>query len=411
MRPPRPVTGTSRRRRRQRGNRALVAGFALALLPATAAWVRPEPVSTTVVVVNGRTVRLHRATATAPASAAVGRPGDSLLPAPAAALAVAASATDTPTRLTVADALAAGRLTATQGDIRSVLTRRVVSHTSPYVTVDGGPALLSTPLRAGDRVQVSRGPDLTETLVARAAAGPAGGLPDVERQLWHPAPAPAPILVGALSGEVAPASSPPAPPVPARPETAKVVALTFDDGPDPKWTPQVLAILADEKVPATFCLVGRLAARNPQLATAEVAQGHTVCNHTADHDEGLNKADHGRVVDEIGRGTDLVRAASGVTPQIYRPPGGTLSPDIISVAHANNQRVMYWSVDPSDYLRPPEPVLLQRILSKVGPGAIILLHDGGGDRSQTVAVLRPLIDALKAQGYGFTTPLGETPAA
>jgi peptidoglycan/xylan/chitin deacetylase (PgdA/CDA1 family) len=199
--------------------------------------------------------------------------------------------------------------------------------------------------------------------------------------------------------------------VPARPETDKVVALSFDDGPDPRWTPQVLAILRDEQVPATFCLVGSVVVRFPQLAAAEVAQGETVCDHTIHHDMYLDRRPHQQVVAEIQGGKDMVRQAAGVEPQFYRPPGGTLSPDIIAVAHEQGLRVLHWSVDPADYFRPPSDVLLRRILTKVGPGAVILLHDGGGDRSHTVAALRPLIDALKAQGYRFTTPALEAPVA
>jgi peptidoglycan/xylan/chitin deacetylase (PgdA/CDA1 family) len=91
----------------------------------------------------------------------------------------------------------------------------------------------------------------------------------------------------------------------------------------------------------------------------------------------------------------------------YRPPANALSPFIIQVAHARHLRVLSYSVDPSDYRRPAAAVLLPRILARVRPGSIIVLHDGGGDRSQTVAVLKPLIDNLKAQGYRFTTVLDE----
>jgi len=172
----------------------------------------------------------------------------------------------------------------------------------------------------------------------------------------------------------------------------------------------VLAILREEGVPATFCLVGRSAARNAAIAAAQVAQGHTTCNHTADHDVKLATAPHERVVSQITDGGTMVREATGVTPLFYRPPGGALSPDVIAVAHEHSLRVLYWTVDPSDYLKPPAGVLVERIMSKIVPGAIVLLHDGGGDRSQTVAALRPLIDRLKAQGYRFTTPAMETAA-
>jgi peptidoglycan/xylan/chitin deacetylase (PgdA/CDA1 family) len=233
----------------------------------------------------------------------------------------------------------------------------------------------------------------------------------VERSLWRPgAPARQTQLVGQLSGEVV-ASLPVAPATPAQPESDKVVALTFDDGPNPTWTPQVLQILAREGVPATFCDVGRWASSRPDLVRAEVAQGDTVCDHTVDHDTSLDRASHERVAFEVGRGADMVEAAAGVRPLFYRPPAGILSPDVIATAHARGLRVLTWSLDPSDYLMPPPPVLLARILSQVRPGAVILLHDGGGFRANTVAILTPLIDSLEAQGYRFRTPAQEASAA
>jgi peptidoglycan/xylan/chitin deacetylase (PgdA/CDA1 family) len=312
---------------------------------------------------------------------------------------------------TVSQALRAAQVQVSPGAVRSVVTHRGIGVVPPGVVVDRHFATLSTGLDDGDLVEVWPGTDELEPVVQRAAVGAIAGLPDVERELWHPGRATdRPVSVGELSGEVVPDS---VPSVAARPETGKLVALSFDDGPDPTWTPQVLQILHDEGVPAMFCLVGTSLRRHPDLAAAERAQGMTLCDHTVDHDVRLDRAPHDRVVAEIGQDAEMVRAATGVETRFYRPPGGTLSSDIISVAHQRGMRVVYWTVDPSDYQRPPAPVLLGRILSKVTPGAIVLLHDGGGDRSQTVAMLKPLIDALKAQGYGFTTPglLGPVPAA
>jgi peptidoglycan-N-acetylglucosamine deacetylase len=244
-----------------------------------------------------------------------------------------------------------------------------------------------------------------------AAGSPGSGLPDVERSLWHPgSPAHQAELVGKISGEVV-ATSPVTPATPAQPEVGKVVALTFDDGPNPTWTPQVLQILRTEGVPATFCDVGRWAWAHPDLVRAEVAQGDTVCDHTVDHDASLDRASHERVAFEVGRGAEMVEAATGVRPLFYRPPAGILSPDVIATAHARGLRVLTWSDDPSDYLMPPPDVLLARILSQVRPGAVILLHDGGGFRANTVAVLPSLIDILKAEGYRFTTPAQEAPVS
>lgn len=283
----------------------------------------------------------------------------------------------------------------------------------PTILVDGQRAAVSAPVRPGDRVRIHPGSaveptvDRTVRLEAGTTAWADAGLPDVERTLWHPGSAPLVTQqVGEVSGEVV-ATSQAGSAVPAQPESQKVVALTFDDGPDPTWTPQVLRILAAERVPATFCDVGRRAWAHPELVQAEVAQGETLCDHTVDHDTTLDRAPPDRVAFEVGRGADLVEAAGGVRPRFYRPPAGVLSPQVIATAHSLGLRVLTWSVDPSDYLVPPPNVLLSRILSQVRPGAVILLHDGGGFRANTVGVLVQLVDTLRAAGYGFTTPAQE----
>jgi peptidoglycan/xylan/chitin deacetylase (PgdA/CDA1 family) len=278
------------------------------------------------------------------------------------------------------------------------------------IRIDGRPATLGTALRSGDVVQVDR-PSGVEPVVAAYRFTTSPGLPDVERALWHPGrSALEQDMVGSFSGEVQ-SQSIVGPPVSGQPVTDKVVALTFDDGPDPRWTPMVLQILADEGVPATFCLVGIHVQAYPQLVRAELAQHETLCDHTLDHDVHLDRAPPARIAHEVNGGADAIAAATGVQVSFYRPPGGSLSPAVINLAHERGLRVLYWTVDPVDYLRPPPEVLFQRILAGVRPGAIILLHDGfSNDRSHTVAILRPLIDTLRAQGYGFTTPDALRPA-
>jgi peptidoglycan/xylan/chitin deacetylase (PgdA/CDA1 family) len=293
------------------------------------------------------------------------------------------------------------------------------------ILLDDRPVSLDARVRPGDRIVALPG-SATEAAVPRdnttaalltgshaapptSATVPGQGIPDVERSLWHPGfQGGQRVVVGAVSGEVE--NRAPLPPSPALAEKGRVVALTFDDGPDPRWTPQVLSILHDEGISATFCLIAREVPGNVDVVRQEVADGATICDHTVDHDVHLDRAPPGRVVDQIDRGADIIASVAGVQPSFYRPPGGALSPTVINMAHARGLRVLYWSVDPSDYLRPQPEAILQRVLAGVRPGSIILLHDGGGDRSHTVAVLRPLIDALKAQGYGFTTPAMESSA-
>lgn len=309
---------------------------------------------------------------------------------------------------TVASVLASAHRPVHDGVLKAAVSGRVLDpHAAPAtIVLRGRDVALSTRVHPGDDVVVTDGADRVEATEIRSTALPPAPLPDVERVLWHPGtPGEGEAEVGVVSGEIVRAVRVLKPPTPPHPETGKVVALTFDDGPTPQWTPQILAVLAEKQVKATFCIVGFEIRWMPQLPSAEVAAGHTVCNHTADHVEHLDTKPHDDIVGEIGRGAnDLAAAVGGVRPLFYRPPGGSLSPDVIAVAHDHGERVITWSIDPDDFKHPPAPVLLQRILAKVQPGSIILMHDGGGNRSQTLAVLGPLIDALRAQGYTFTTP-------
>jgi peptidoglycan/xylan/chitin deacetylase (PgdA/CDA1 family) len=336
-------------------------------------------------------------------------------------------------RTTVVAAMRSARVRFPGGVLYSVVQHRVLLRDDiaipAVITVNGRRASAGRVLHDGDVVRVTPGsaPEPTvvreepaaapllrkgaedESLLAAPLPSSDGGVPEVETQLWHPSsPAVREVVLGARSGEVV-SESPPQPAVPASPERGKVVALSFDDGPDPTWTPRILWILKAEGIHATFCLIGREVLQYPQLVRQEALSGETLCDHTVDHDEHLATKPAGDIEYEIDHAADEIRAAGGEEPAFYRPPGGTLSSTIVSTAEARGLKVLMWSVDPSDYLAPPAPVIEQRILSKIGPGAIVELHDGGGDRSHTVAMLKGLVDTLRGLGYSFTTPAEEQP--
>jgi peptidoglycan/xylan/chitin deacetylase (PgdA/CDA1 family) len=225
--------------------------------------------------------------------------------------------------------------------------------------------------------------------------------------LWHPGRGPVEQQsVGRLSGEVVSRAAT-GPAIPPAPEEGKVIALSFDDGPDPKWTPAILAILKDEGVPATFCVVGSSAKRYPDLLRAEVAAGHTICNHTMDHAH-LTKRTHDEMVAQMVDCSEVVTSAGLPPPTLLRAPYGETSPDVIDAAHAHQLEVLGWNVDPADYRKPAPDVIVARVLAQMKPGSVVLMHDGGGDRSKTVAALRPLIRTLKARGWSFSTPTQES---
>lgn len=191
----------------------------------------------------------------------------------------------------------------------------------------------------------------------------------------------------------------------------KKLALTFDDGPDPEWTPQVLDILKAKHVHATFFVIGANAQANPDLIQRIVAEGHELGSHTYTHP---NLADTPQQVVslELNATQRLIEALTGRSMRLFRPPYlGDNEPgdpgDILPVEIAQNMGYLTVGerVDPIDWALPGPDVIVQRTLAAVartgGNGETILLHDAGGDRSQTVAALPMMIDKLRAQGFVF----------
>ena len=182
------------------------------------------------------------------------------------------------------------------------------------------------------------------------------------------------------------------------------VALTFDDGPDPRWTPTVLDLLGRHRIRATFCLVGRHAAEHPELVRRIAAEGHALCNHSWSHDEKMRLRSAARVRAELERTTSAITAAAGRPPRYYRAPGGNWAASAVAEADRQHLRLLGWSVDPYDWRRPPTAEIVRRVLAGAAPGAIVLMHDGYGARGNTVAALRTLLTALAGRHLRFSTP-------
>ncbi|TGE33456.1 polysaccharide deacetylase family protein [Desulfosporosinus sp. Sb-LF] len=178
----------------------------------------------------------------------------------------------------------------------------------------------------------------------------------------------------------------------------KVVALTFDDGPDPIDTPDVLDILKEREVKATFFVLGQAAQSNPNLLKRLVKEGHEIGNHSFDHDYQQR-----RLVEQINQTDKEVFAATGTHTHYYRPPGGFLSKYQLETIKNNGRVVALWSVDSKDWRNPGVKQIVDNVMKNVFPGSIILLHDGGYHRIQTVKALGPIIDALKDRGYRLAT--------
>ncbi len=179
----------------------------------------------------------------------------------------------------------------------------------------------------------------------------------------------------------------------------KLVALTFDDGPHPKFTPQLLQILRTEKVPATFFVVGEMAEKYPDLIQAEVADGHCVGNHTYHH-VNLTKILAPDVATEIRACGDVIKRITGHTPHLMRPPGGDYDKDVAETADVLGYTTVLWTDDPGDYTSPGDPVIFQRLMRNINPGGVILLHDG---IQETIDILPNIITTLRKRGYQFVT--------
>ncbi|MEO9077997.1 MAG: glycosyltransferase, partial [Rhodanobacter sp.] len=193
------------------------------------------------------------------------------------------------------------------------------------------------------------------------------------------------------------------------------IALTFDDGPDPQWTPQILDILKAKHVPATFFIIGANAEMSPKLIQREVAEGHDVGNHTFTHPN-LGESPPGIVALELNATQRLFEALTGHSMRLFRAPyfgdaEPTTADELVPIEIA--QKMGYLSVglhvDAEDWQRPGVDAIVNNVLSGITTsnmdrkGQVVLLHDGGGDRAQTLAALPRIIDGLRAAGYQFVT--------
>jgi peptidoglycan/xylan/chitin deacetylase (PgdA/CDA1 family) len=177
----------------------------------------------------------------------------------------------------------------------------------------------------------------------------------------------------------------------------KVLYLTFDDGPNARWTPQILEILLQYDAQATFFVIGSEADKRPGLVQTIVDAGHVVGHHTWSHHtlQGVDRATFEAEIESTNVAVD------GVVSPYLRAPGGAIDADIRAYADEMGLQVIYWDIDPSDWKLPSAEEIASRVIRRAGPGKIVVLHDGGGDRSQTVAALPVILETLAAQGYVF----------
>ena len=224
---------------------------------------------------------------------------------------------------------------------------------------------------------------------------------------------PAPTATaGTRSADIPPDSAAPTPtadapseevqPVAEEPTPAPVgppVYLTFDDGPDPTITPQVLDLLAANNARATFFVQGSQVQAYPELAARIVAEGHSLQSHAWNHPRLTELAVDDIVTGQLLPTNNAIQAATGTTPTCLRAPFGATGPGVYSAAANVGQEVVGWTLDPGDYYNPGAQAIAQRVLNNVRAGSIVLLHDAGaGDRQQTVDAVAAILPELAARG-------------
>ncbi|MEY9870739.1 peptidoglycan/xylan/chitin deacetylase (PgdA/CDA1 family) [Streptacidiphilus sp. MAP12-33] len=192
----------------------------------------------------------------------------------------------------------------------------------------------------------------------------------------------------------------------AHPGGEKTVALTFDDGPSAQWTPKILALLAKYNAHATFCEIGPNAQANPSVVKQILAAGDRLCDHSVHHNEAMSKRGLTYETNEIVGAKQMIEQAGGPGTQVswFRAPGGDFTPEIRQISAQNGLRPLAWSVDTNDWKRPGVSAIVDTAKKQLKPGSIILMHDGGGDRSQTVEALAQLLPWLVQQGYSINFP-------
>ncbi|MEU8675351.1 polysaccharide deacetylase family protein [Streptomyces sp. NPDC048560] len=250
-------------------------------------------------------------------------------------------------------------------------------------------------------------------IAADPAATPVrpGGAPPAEGTAGPPAQAramPSAYRLQPMTERTPPRFRRPPPPVRTRPleelpGLGRSMVLSFDDGPDRRYTPDILATLREHRVRAMFFVCGEMAVDNQDLLREMADDGHVVANHSWSHPliPGLSRA---AIRDELGRTSDIVERTLGEAPLWYRAPYGAWNRNSFEIGAALGMEPLAWTVDTLDWTTPGTGTIVRRVMDGAAPGVVVLSHDAGGDRSQSVAALRRYLPGLIADGYRITVP-------
>ncbi|UYZ15267.1 polysaccharide deacetylase family protein [Brevibacillus sp. WF146] len=186
------------------------------------------------------------------------------------------------------------------------------------------------------------------------------------------------------------------------PTAQKVIALTFDDGPDPVYTPQILDLLRRYHAKATFFVVGQRVMNHPEITRRIVAEGHEVGNHTFNH-ANLMRLRPEQIRHQIEKTSGLIHAATGKHSELFRPPGGYYNETIVHCVRKTGHLTVMWSwhQDTRDWSNPGTDKIVNKVLNNARGGDIVIMHDYGGNRSQTVTAVARILPELAKRGYRF----------
>jgi peptidoglycan/xylan/chitin deacetylase (PgdA/CDA1 family) len=268
--------------------------------------------------------------------------------------------------------------------------------------------MITGPAQTPGQAAVTPSPSPSSSSASAPAAGPVAAGPQAGAER-----AAAPLNPSAYRLRPMTSDSPPglhrdAPPVREEPffklpDLGNSVVLTFDDGPDPRYTPQVLSVLREHDVRAMFFVCGEMASYNKALLAEVADAGHIVGNHTWTHPE-LPKLSRAKIRDEMERTSEVIEKNTGAAPLWFRAPYGSWNKHTFELGSELGMEPLAWTVDTMDWTIPGTDSIVKAVMDGAGPGVVVLSHDAGGNRSQSVAALRLYLPRLLAAGYRVAIP-------